>query len=298
MKILIAGWFSFEQMGATAGDLLCRDVVSGWLQRAGLSFDVAHAPPFEGGVDWRMVDPASYTHVIFVCGPIGNGPPVTELLHRFSGSRLVGLSLTMLESLETWNPFDFLWERDSTDTSRPDISFLSDGKKVPVVGLIRIDTQPEYGERNLAVKANEALDRLVASREMSVVPIDTRLDTNNTGQRTAAEIESLVAKMDIVLTTRMHGMVLAIKNGVPALVIDSVAGGAKISRQARTIGWSVVYHADSLNDSRLEKSFDFCLTEEARAKAEACRLRAIEHVQETRNQLIETLVSSLAVDGK
>jgi hypothetical protein len=30
VKVLLAGWFSFEEMGATAGDLLVRDVAGGW----------------------------------------------------------------------------------------------------------------------------------------------------------------------------------------------------------------------------------------------------------------------------
>jgi hypothetical protein len=53
MKTLVAGWFSFEQMGATAGDLMARDLACDWLERAGHSYDVALAPPFSGGVDWR-----------------------------------------------------------------------------------------------------------------------------------------------------------------------------------------------------------------------------------------------------
>ena len=32
MKTLVAGWFSFEQMGASAGDLLARDLVCEWLE--------------------------------------------------------------------------------------------------------------------------------------------------------------------------------------------------------------------------------------------------------------------------
>ena len=35
MKCLVAGWFSFEQMGATAGDLLAKDLVCSWVERAG-----------------------------------------------------------------------------------------------------------------------------------------------------------------------------------------------------------------------------------------------------------------------
>jgi hypothetical protein len=63
MKVLVAGWFSFEDMGATAGDLMARDVACDWLHAAGHACDVALAPPFVGGVDWRAVDPEAYSHV-------------------------------------------------------------------------------------------------------------------------------------------------------------------------------------------------------------------------------------------
>ena len=113
MKALVTGWFSFEQMGASAGDLLARDLTCDWLRLAGWEHDVAHAPPFEGGVDWRQVSPEDYSHVIFVCGPFGNGPPLLEFLERFRHHRMVGLNLTMLQSLDEWNPFQLLLERDS-----------------------------------------------------------------------------------------------------------------------------------------------------------------------------------------
>ncbi|PYV07534.1 MAG: polysaccharide pyruvyl transferase family protein, partial [Acidobacteria bacterium] len=82
MRALVAGWFSFEGMGATAGDLLVRDVVCEWLNRAGCPYDLALAKPFPGGVDWQTADAGAYSHVVFVCGPFGNGWPVTEFLSR------------------------------------------------------------------------------------------------------------------------------------------------------------------------------------------------------------------------
>jgi hypothetical protein len=100
MRTLVAGWFSFEQMGATAGDLMARDVACDWLERVGHSYDVALASPFFGGVDWRAVDPKSYSRVVFVCGPFGNGWPITEFLPRFAGCRFVSLNLSMLEPLD------------------------------------------------------------------------------------------------------------------------------------------------------------------------------------------------------
>jgi hypothetical protein len=60
VKALVAGWFSFEGAGATAGDLLAKDLVCEWLQHAGFSYDVALGPPFSGGVDWMSVNPDEY----------------------------------------------------------------------------------------------------------------------------------------------------------------------------------------------------------------------------------------------
>ena len=289
MKTLVAGWFSFKQMGATAGDLMARDLVCEWLKRAGHSSDVALAPPFRGGVDWRVVDPRAYSSVVFVCGPFGNGGPIPEFLHRFAGCRLIGLDLTMLEPLEVWNPFDLLLERDSSATVRPDLAFLAQQRRVPVVGMVLIHPQPEYGERDRHQVANDALRRLATAREMAIVPIDTRLDENAGGLRTPAEVESLIARMDVVLTTRLHGMVLALKNNVPVVVVDPVVGGAKIQRQAKAIGWPLVFSVDDLTDERLQDALDDCLTEQARAEVKACRERAVGQLRDVQEQFLSAL---------
>jgi len=292
MKCLVAGWFSFEQMGASAGDLLARDLACEWLERAGFLYDIALAPPFRGGVDWRFADPKTYSHVLFVCGPFGNGEPITEFLSHFSGCSVIGLNVTMLESLDIWNPFDVLFERDSSATSRPDITFLSPKSQVPVVGTVLIDTQPEYKEKDLRLSANEAITKLVASREMATVPIDTRLDINRTSLRSPAEVESLIAAMDLVLTTRLHGLVLALKNGVPAIAIDSVSGGAKIKRQAESIGWPIVFTVDSIPEETLLEAFGYCLTEDARKTAIKCKDKAAVMIRKTREEFIEAMIHS------
>jgi hypothetical protein len=285
MRTLLAGWFSFEQMGATAGDLMTRDLAKQWLESAGHTVDVAVAAPFSGGVDWQAVDPALYDDIVFVCGPFGNGWPIPEFLERFPNARRVGLNLTMLEPLEVWNPFDLLLERDSSRTSRPELAFLSEQPKVPVVGVVLVHAQLEY-KSGLHQAANDAICRLTCSRPMAVVQIDTRLDVNATGLRTSAEVESLIAQMDVVLTTRLHGTVLALKNGVPAIAIDPIAGGAKIRRQAETIGWTVCFNADQLRDDDLSRAFDYCLTPEAGTQARECAKRARQELQHVRAEFI------------
>jgi len=285
MKTLLAGWFSFEQMGATAGDLMTRDLAREWLEAAGRSVDVALAPPFEGGVDWQTTDPSLYSDVVFVCGPFGNGWPIPEFLERFPKARRIGLNLTMLEPLEVWNPFDLLLERDSSRASRPELAFLSDQPKVPVVGVVLVHAQLEY-KTGLHRAANDAICRLTRSRPMAAVQIDTRLDINATGLRTSAEVESLIARMDVVLTTRLHGTVLALKNGVPAIAIDPIPGGAKIRRQTETIDWSFCFIADRLSDHALAQALEYCLTPEARQRARACADRARQILFDVRAEFI------------
>lgn len=291
VRTLVAGWFSFEDMGATAGDLLARDVACSWLERAGHPYDVAHAPPFPGGVDWRAADPERYTHVIFVCGPFGNGWPLTDFLARFARSRLVGLNLSMLAPLDTWNPFHALFARDSSEGARPDLTFLAKSAMVPVVGVILVHPQKEYlGGLHGAVDA--VIHRVIAGRDVAVVRIDTRLDVNATGLKTAAQVESLVARMDAVVTTRLHGLVLAIKHGVPPVAVDPIAGGAKLRRQAEAIGWPVLLAAESLTDDALARALDYCLTREAQGLARECRSRSVETLRTLEHEVLASLDTS------
>ncbi|MEO6437144.1 MAG: polysaccharide pyruvyl transferase family protein, partial [Tepidisphaeraceae bacterium] len=259
-----------------------------------VAFDVANAPACGPGVDWRAVDPAEYEQVLFVCGPFRDNAITAEFLGRFRGRRLIGLDLSMLQSVRQWNPFDVLFERDSDRTQRPDLVFAAEEAPVPVVGLLLVHPQPQYGERALHDMANKAIRGLIDSRPMSVVPIDTCLEGNKAGLRTPAEIESLIARMDVVVTTRLHGLVLALKNNVPALAVDPIAGGAKIRQQCQAVGWPVVFTADALLDADLHAAFDYCLTAEARAKATLCRLGALDELDALRKEFADAVNLSTA----
>lgn len=274
MRALVAGWFSFDGMGATAGDLMARDVVCRWLREGGMPHDVALAAPFDGGVDWRAVDPGAYGVVVFVCGPFGDGWPLTDFLPRFAGCRLVGLDLSMLQPLEEWNPFDLLLERESSRASRPDLALLSEAPLLPVAGLVRVHPQAEYGGRSAHEEADALVDDLLAGAGLAVIPIDTRLDVNATGHRTAAEVESAIARVDVVVTTRLHGLVLALKNGVPAVAVDPIRGGAKVRRQAEALGWPYAYAVDDATPDSLREALAACLRPEAAALASTVAGRA------------------------
>ena len=288
--VLVAGWFSWSGHGATAGDVLACQVVCRWLHAAGRAFDVASVLPSLGGVDWRHVDPSAYSDVIFVCGPVGPQGTFSNLLERFPSSRHLGVDLTMLEPLETWNPFDVLIERDSNVTSRPDLSFAAEPRQVPILGVVLVEPYaPEYEGRDMQSEARAAVERLINSREAAVVEIDTRLEQNARGLRTADEVASLISRMDAVVTTRLHGLVLAVRNGVPALAVDPVSGGAKIRQQAEAIGWPYVVTAEELASTDLSAALDACLTPQARELARVCASRAIQNVEAIHAEFLAAL---------
>lgn len=285
--MLVTGWFSWSDQSVTAGDLLARDVACRWLEEAGRDYDVANAPDFGDGVEWREVDPARYSDAVFVCGPVDAGRQLDYLLGRFGGSRWTGLDVTMLRPLERWNPFDVLLERDSSAAARPDLAFASHLEPVPLIGVVLVeDYRPEYPDRDRQPEARDAVTTLLAARPAIRFDIDTRLKGNETGLRSATEVESAIARMDAVVTTRLHGLVLALKHGVPALAIDPVAGGAKISMQAAAVGWPVVRTADALDPADLNLALDYCLSRGARELAQECAARAVLAVDEVRREFV------------
>lgn len=268
-RALVAGWFSFIGTGATVGDLMAKDVVCGWLEEAAIAYDVALPASFGTGVNWREVDPNRYSHVLFVCGPFFR----SDLLRRFERSRLIGVNLSMIEPVDAWNPFDLLLERDSDQTVRADVAFAAPpGATLPVIGFAPLPPADADRGRERADIANDMLRRLLTSRRVATVPLDTRLVGRDDGlDGSQASIESTIRRLDVVVTSRLHGLVLALRNGRPALALDPVAGGGKIVRQAAAVGWPAVMHIGEADDRRLQELFEFCLSGEA---AELARERS------------------------
>ena len=153
-RALAAGLFSFPTHGATAGDLIACEVVCRWLAEAGMQYDVAFAPPFTGGRDWRDLDPRDYSHVVWICGPLGETTEAfARLRRRFpSGGRWIGINLSMMAPVDEWNPF--LLERDSSRAERADLAFADGRNGVPVVGLVQVESfTPLFPDRDRQERA-------------------------------------------------------------------------------------------------------------------------------------------------
>ena len=288
MRVLVTGWFSLQGGGATVGDVMARDVACEWLAEHGFSYDVAQERALGPRVDWFRVAPERYSHLLFICGPVGADARVAEMLERFAGCRRIALNVSVVGD-PAGRQFDVLIERDGRGGGRPDLALAAPLRRAPVVARVDIPgRQPEYAAVAPDV-AHAAFDRLLAGREAAIIAVDTRLDPALPGRRSAAEVEALIGVADVVLTTRLHGIVLALRQGRPALAIDVVPGGAKLLAQARALGWPAAVAVDALDDTELERHLDWCLGDQAQALARSTAERLAGDIGELRAALERAL---------
>jgi hypothetical protein len=261
----------------TFGDLEVLDEAMELLGRCGIQFDVAsyYAHVSASCPDWLQPDaviPERYTHLIVCCGPFSKFILAAARFdfNRYRHCVRIGFNLTMLDPVNEFNPFDVVIGRDSNEWAYPDLSVLQSVPRRPVVGLCLSESQAEYpeGQRQHA-RAAQLLKSLIERNGLAAVVLDTEYPrtANAAGLGTAAEFESICARLDVMLTNRLHGTVLSLKNGVPVIAIDSISGGNKVSRQCRAIGWPEVFAAESVSEQALDKALQRCLLPAARVQA-------------------------------
>ena len=276
-RALVTGHFS------TVGDIEVLREVEARLRDLAMPFEVApytlDVQDFDPGwVDAATLDPASYSHLIVVCGPYAPNYPVKypHVLARFRQCTQVGVNLTMVAPTADCQPFDALLERDSDRTVRPDLSFLHEVPRLPVVGLCLVRSQGEYGGRQMHDAAEDRLRALLRRAGVAVVELDTTVPRKDSrfGIGSPAEFESILARLDALVTTRLHGTVLALKNGVPVLAVDAIVGRDKVTRQAGLLDWPEIHALDSVTDAELDAALARCLTSEAAQRARNCAGRA------------------------
>src|SRR4029453_14197084 len=96
---------------------------------------------------------------------------------------------------------------------------------------------------------------------------------------------SVIRRTDVLLTNRLHGLVYALKAGVPVIALDSVRGGDKLAAQARVLDWAAVATVEQASLDWLEKQLDWCLSSEGRAAAQAIAGRARSFLDDFPQQL-------------
>jgi hypothetical protein len=286
-RVLVAGWFALAEGEASAGALLARDVVARWLRDAGVDVEVAAAAELGDGVDLEEVDPSRYSHLLFVCGPL-TGRPVARLLDRFAHCRALACGVSLVDAALAAR-FDVVLPRDGAGRrGRADLAFGARLARVPVVGVVGSSGAPSTPGRR-----TRAIEDLFHRHVLARIDVNTRLDPLGT-QRVSAQVTSVLARCDVVVTTRLDGLVLALQAGVPALGLDPFGGRAKVSAQAQAIGWPAWLSAeDTLAASLVDEAFCWCLS----PAAERLALRTRERARTEVGALGERVLAALDGDG-
>ena len=231
---MVAGWPSFIHGEATAGDVLAMEAVAAEIDTAGVPHEMAWSPVFRpGGRRWatptrpgirswsspaaRSAAPASRRSTS-VSPPAGGLPSVSR-----SSTRPI---LPPPVSTRSW--------RGTVPARRPRATSRRTAPPLmPVAGVIQVREQREYADRGRHQTVSRSLASWLPGCGCALLPLEARLDSRDWRLcGTPAELESILSRVDLVITMRMHGLVLALKHGVPALAVDPVAGGAKVTAQA------------------------------------------------------------------
>lgn len=99
----------------------------------------------------------------------------------------------------------------------------------------------------------------------------------------------MLARADAVVTTRLHGLVLGLRAGVPALALDPIVGGAKVAAQAAALGWPAARVVGETDAAELGGLLHWCLGEEARALAPTAARRGQADLERVRTALLALL---------
>lgn len=295
MRALVIGHFS------TVGDIESLDFVESVLKNEGiprdlLPFNPKFAPHLRGALRTADLEPAKYSHLIAVCGPLWPGLLAERgiALHRFAHCTRIGVNLTMVRPLDEWNPFHLLLERDSDRLTRPDITFMRETARTPVAGLCTIARQREYGGRQRHGESIGLLGKLIEARSLAAIDVDTRWPRhrNSGGLASPDQVMAVIAKLDVLLTNRLHGLVYALRAGVPVIALDPVLGGDKVVAQAEVLGWPAVSRVEDASAQWIERTLDWCLSDDGRSAAQSIAAAARAKLQpaaiELRAALLET----------
>lgn len=258
-RVLVAGWFSFTEVIATVGDERAAQVVGGWLSSAGIDHDLAYADYLHRGVDLAQVDPARYSHLVWVCGPVMANGLLDGLLDRFAHACRYAVGVSVVEPAAAAR-FDAVWSRDGQDAApRPDLAIHPVQEGPAVVATVFAPVQPEYGERGRHLEVQRTVEEWVADRGLGSFDVATDLLTPAGLPRRVDQVQATLGRADVVVSSRLHGLVLGLGRGRPVIALDPVLGGAKVTAQAHALGWPVLLGADEVDAAALDAALDRCL---------------------------------------
>jgi hypothetical protein len=261
---LLFWWGSYGfKGGPTMGDLLAVNNLSSRLHQRGIVHAVISHPELQIPGHLPVEDIYSIKpvrRVVLVCGPITDSRDLSDLLsvHRHAIKIAAGVSV-LANHARMNRRFHHIVGRDGIDPSYFDLAISktvepAGNRRFETVGVCLRGPQSEYGTRRAGMAHQAEATFNNAARELALRPLE--IDTVLSPQNGAGAIHAGFAASDIVLTTRMHGALLALAAGKPVIAIDQVPGGAKVSAVIGKTGWPFVFRAEQASAETVRSAVD------------------------------------------
>lgn len=132
--------------------------------------------------------------------------------------------------------------------------------------------------REAEVAANYVASEALKGQQGEVVMLENHLARS---RMEPDEIEARYAECSLVVTSRFHGAVMAMRAGVPFIAIDQIRGGAKVHTLLSSLGWPHVYKIDELDEVSTARSARELVTDPDRLRLERVRGRAVADANKT-----------------
>lgn len=287
-------WFGSYQGHGTIGDLLSVRTIAARLYASGHDFTTISNVDDVGTVGpvsrLDEIDPSGIDTLVFVCGPIIAGHPIVDdVIKRFAHARRIGLAVSLFPRDHPLhaNPFGTVFAREGMDTTWEDIAILaptdahlpradapSTGRPLRVGRVLR-GPQSEYGidlslHEYTAELAENTISELRKNQPVEVIDIEHVL--RHTPYE-PGDFDRIYKTLDLVLTSRFHGGIMAARNHVPFIAVDQISGGAKITALLGERGWPHVYSASEHNTTDIVQAA-FAILEKYDEKRSDIRLYA------------------------
>ncbi len=269
MKILVSWYGAFNGHG-TIGDLLSVQSLTNYLHNHEYEFHVTSYKYFANIpaklVDWQKVQPDDYDIFIFVCGPIiKHHLLLPALFDRYSNCHKIGIGVSLFpdDHFNYYYPFDCVFAREGGREIFDDIAIIAPDyfrKKVVspkkngiTIGVSLRGKQKEYGVENCLFCLTDTIVRdaaecLLTDRKGRIVYIENHIERSGLN---AAEIDRQYANCDVVLSSRLHGALLALRHSVPFVAIDQIRNGAKVYNILSRMAWPYVYKVEDITVDRI-----------------------------------------------
>jgi hypothetical protein len=231
-----------------------------------------------------------YNAIIFVYGPLTDYT-LKPFMNKFANIKRFAVNVSLIEGNVVGEELNKVFARDSSSTANVDISLATESTLTPVVELIYVGKQYKYeGQDHKKVEA--VVDETLNYLDYARIFIDTKLPNNDYSLKSSGQIEAVIKKMNVVITTRLHSALLSLRNGV--VVVDPVPSSAKVSRQMKMIGWPLLIKVSELDRLALSEAMSKAWKPEYSMLAKSLILQGKNELNTLRDEIIDTLNQSLS----